>query len=515
MHRALPALAALSFMVGCTGSDLPDGLGYAEKDLVTRDQLDAIYDAFQAAGTQLEPFAPAPFQAVKIGTFNGSTGAFSGLQTTYESTYDIELRRLIKIPVLATIEPNAVNVGLTFEVTNFTGSCAVTAGGITKTTSSTQRTVTIDVGKVTSASWKITCGTRSKGDKIVIQRPAVIGAGAFVVPALPLAVVYEPPQPSDAAKHNRAVYTNATTMGSTMTWSFTKENSTTGSMAVPFSDVTNLSGKLGQLIKLSDALKKVDPTGKIKIALTVLTTALTAFGTSSGNRVEGTTVTTDRRIDIKSTFSNTFTTDAFLGPGKGDILVYAKNARVAWVAKVGEPELLVLGWEGEGSVRVVDMQADLADLAAGALEGSRSKLDAVSIRALLAQDPFVAGGRYATLPSSRFVRLTDIIGTVPRDVTMQFQVTDASRRTQSTFSSTIEEYKTGLLSFLGLGVQDDKKIVVSSKSSASEETFHTTTITATARLDGQYDFENYYDTVYGAFALKAKTLTFLSPALLY
>ena len=70
----------------------------------------------------------------------------------------------------------------------------------------------------------------------------MLGVGAFRVPVFPVGVLYEPPP--DAAFQNRASYSTASSIGTTVSSSFFREESTTGSSRSRFDDVNALKETL-------------------------------------------------------------------------------------------------------------------------------------------------------------------------------------------------------------------------------------------------------------------------------
>src|SRR6185436_911245 len=86
-------------------------------------------------------------------------------------------------------------------------------------------TVTINAGRLHDARWTLTSGTKIHRDELTINRPRTIGAGAFTIPALPVAVVYDPPQ--NPAGTNSVVYTRSTSVGVSVGMSFGNGTSTT------------------------------------------------------------------------------------------------------------------------------------------------------------------------------------------------------------------------------------------------------------------------------------------------
>src|SRR6185436_2615740 len=121
---------------------------------------------------------------------------------------------------------------LVFEIVNATQSVHVSArGGGSAFARAGQTSISINVGRLRTVKWTIRSGTKLHRDELTIKRPRIIGVGAFTIPALPVAVVYDPPQ--DPERSNSVVYTRTTSVGTTLGLTVRGGTSTTAPAVAP------------------------------------------------------------------------------------------------------------------------------------------------------------------------------------------------------------------------------------------------------------------------------------------
>src|SRR6185369_13642599 len=70
-----------------------------------------------------------------------------------------------------------------------------------------------------------TAGTKSYRDTLQLRRPRIIGVGAFTIPALPVAVIYEPPAVGGGSSSQ--TYTVESSVGNSVRLEFAQGQSTT------------------------------------------------------------------------------------------------------------------------------------------------------------------------------------------------------------------------------------------------------------------------------------------------
>jgi hypothetical protein len=129
-------------------------------------------------------------------------------------------------------------------------------------------------------------------------------------------------------------------------------------------------------------------------------------------------------------------------------------------------------------------------------------------RALLDQDPFVAGGPLTALPSDRFERRTGIIvrgAAFTRTLTEEVSEEDNHAHSRSTV--TTEDFSKGFLSFLGVGPSETKTLTSTITTSSSTSFRNGNSATTRVRIEGMPAgagrLSVFYDRLFGTFALQS------------
>jgi hypothetical protein len=322
---------------------------------------------------------PTPKESVNVGSFDATTGTFTGkvsriVNSPPDDTGGNKPGERLVAPVA---HVNAVAVELIFAVANRVGVFKVTANGVSALASPGQNSVTVSVGSATQVNWTVWSGSKSYSDTLVINRPQIIGAGAFIVPALPLAIVYEPPP--DSRNKNKATYTKTSAIGTKVTATFSHEGSTTVN-AVPsqFAGVSNLKDKMSTLASLVKNAPGVPYAQQIAGALSTIASGL---GSVSASETSGKINTSDHSLELTSQLQTTISTDENNGgPGVGDVVYYLKNPKLVWLAENGRVTLALLDRGMVSTVLVSNLKANLNTGWQG--------LDPATVRDLLSLDPF-------------------------------------------------------------------------------------------------------------------------------
>src|SRR5262249_24382277 len=108
---------------------------------------------------------------------------------------------------------NAVNVELAFRVQNRQGNFSVTVDATGPTTIDAvpgQTEIVVPIGKATEIGFHLQYGNSSFDSLLTVHR-FTAGAGAFIIEALPIALVYPPIQGKNKA--NSLSYTDTTSVG--------------------------------------------------------------------------------------------------------------------------------------------------------------------------------------------------------------------------------------------------------------------------------------------------------------
>lgn len=503
IQSGLAAVLLLSLtFVACVEPD--DGIGEVSQSLTVGD----AYSAIKALEANFP--LPTPTLDTVIGTFNGSTGAYTGYESEYETIIDDRTGKPKTIRIIPHVDINAVSVGVRFNITNRgTQAVTLTANGVTKTAPAGQSYVVVNVGMAETVNWTLTVGTRTKSDTFYVDRPYFVGAGAFTVPAMPISIIYEPPQ--DSRLLNRATYSVTTSLANTMTMSI-KESTTTTKEAKPqkYQNVADI--KVG-IKALHDALALVPNVPNKTLIRAGLDGISTVLGDVESVQDNGHANESETALTFVTSTDIDLSTNAHLGPGRGDRIVFLRNARFVWVSVRGEITIALLGYDSHSTLWVEQLRSDLASFPPLPMRnegnGPLTGLDRWTIIELLALDPFVAGGPMATLDPSRFVAANPprVTGSGGDDsYTLSHGVVASDRTASSIYRSMTTQTTAGLLAFAGIGVTETSTMKMTSTHTQSQQLtmseIVSTTLEAHAIGDEQYSIDIFYDRIFGGFAFR-------------
>lgn len=495
--RGTVSVAILALGLSACGGGFDDVEEATTEDTLLRS---SIYT--ELAGVETLFPLPQSSQIIAMGTYDLYSGTFTGLRSTTEYRIDpiTHKPRAITLPPRTDIA--AVNALLQFNFTNRgTGPLRVRVNGAWTTVPSGVSTISISAGRMARADWRIEAGTQSVQDALLIGRPTLLGAGAFTVEAVPISILYEPPQFANLLSKTRMMVIES--VGSSMSTSDTTSTDRK-------TKVLTLNDYTSKLQTISQKLGRLGVPGVSTIG-TAINRAVGLLGTVSVEQTEGTEVSTEHSVDLLSTESIASETSAGLGPGRGDRIIYFKTVQVAWVMDEGELSVMILGWQARGAYSAATLRADLAALdAGGAISATQSGLSAPTLRGLLALDPFVAGGATAALPSSRY----DYIGRFEGDgidtLQVSHSITTSDRSSTATYTGRITNYQSGWLGILGLGITQSGSLVTRTTHRTTERISTGESVTATLEIRSSvsdpYQLDVYYDRIFGTFAAEEPPL---------
>jgi hypothetical protein len=450
--------------------------------------LDTAYQ--QIKGAEGKIAVPTPEETVDVGYFNAATGDFDGLTTEIEMINGKPVRMVPHAWV------NAVNTRLLFHVYNATKSVRVSVtGGGSATVQAGGTTLAVHAGRGHDLRWTITSGLKRYGDELIVDRPRIIGAGAFTIPALPVAVVYDPPQ--NPAGTNTDVYTRSTSIGVSLGMNFGSSSSTSTSADPPqFADLTMFHQQLQgaaafeTLVGQSTAATALTDIDKY---LGSATRNVATKNDNSGSSKRSYTFTDQRGCAIDAGVQH-------FGPGRSDMIAYLRNARMVWLDNGSTTYLQLLGY-GQFECATIDQ-----------LRGGLTQLNPATVTALVALDPFATsplGPKAQLALDPRFSSLPGI-GLLPGIVqtatfTQQLLLDHTSG---SAYTRTVtDDLGAGLLSLVGLAPSQSQQIVTTLSVGTTLETTDTTTtsvaLTARTLTDGiRTDLALFYDSVFGTVAFQ-------------
>jgi hypothetical protein len=479
-----------------------------------------LYDTVKHAENQIKDF-PKKHGVVTVGTFDVKTSVFHGYYTPEdEADSGHEVRGPVTKPHYSHQPPvaipvDAVYVALVFKVANYSGLFSVKANDVTVHSKPGETSVTVEVGAAIDITWYLYLGANlADSSRGRIARP-VGGAGAFTIAMLPVTVVYEPP--ADHPK-NYARYTTKKTVGSTVNISFTDESSTKKPVESPQYQGSN--DFKSTLATAGKALSSI-PNEYTKTVGGVLSILSLGMDTVTSTLQTGTKATTAHTAIISASQSDTFPTAEHLGPGLGDVFLYLRNVKLAWLVEKspGLPgsaiKLTMLGYELFSHASAKVLKDDLAAIKASTNPqtntGPVTHLDAAAINILLSLDPFAIHGPDAVLDSHRFSAYDnyEILSAANDDVHLLEStkaITDSV--TKVNYSVQTNDYSQGFWTALGLGdpTFENKMVMASLQHSSMGQQSTTSSTQAELHLfanpGDHYVVKVFYDKVFGTFAFK-------------
>jgi len=433
---------------------------------------------------------PTPQQSIAVGTFNATTGEFDGLKT------EVEIINGKPVRLVPHVSINAVNARLVFQLLgNATKSVRLSVSGVGLTIAPAGRTsVAIDVGRLRDVSWSLVSGIKTYRDQLKIDRPRIIGAGAFTIPALPIAVAYDPPQ--NPAGTNSVVYKRSTSLGISMGFTVGKSTSTTTADTAQFP----VPSVFHQQLVNAAAVETLAGNGVTAAALQQIDRFIGKAQRNVTTKEDGTS--TSRRAYTFTEEHSCGLADGVrhLGPGHSDLVVYLRNARVVWFDNGFTTSLQLLGYDAFDCVTIDQLRSGTANL------------DPAAANALIALDPFAtsplgpkvplaADPRYASLPGIGL--LPDVVVTA----TYTQQLLIDNTRSESSARTVTDDLGAGLLSLVGLAPSQSQQVVATLSVGTTLETTDTTTVstTLTARTltDGiRTELAVFYDRIFGTVAFQ-------------
>ena len=470
--------------------------------------LTDVYNTIKAQETNFP--IPQTTATYVVGTFDAAFGRFTYSVPTYTEIDAVDTQEP-RMPIIKPRPPikltggkltslNAENVILQFNVTNRQGRDFVLSvtGFPDVHAPQGQDFVTLNVGKASSIDqFTLKCGRTFMSQLGLIIDHQFVGAGAFILPALPVAIIYAPP--ADQSRKNTASFSFSNTTGTSFSLLSTKQSSS-GTPDPQFNVPADLATAMQTI---GQDLQKIPATQGVGSALSIVAGAVALipkiFGQTTVTTTVGTTASKQHVVTLTLTEQQTVTTNAQSGgPGSGDLIFYLANVRLCWFANNGSVQLALLGWDHVASVSTGLLRT----------QGAQSGLDPATIQSLLALDPFVAGGPDAPLPRPRFEYNTTFeINAGDWKLNDSYSFTQQDTNTSVQSSSIVTNTQAGWLSFLGIGPsQTGVNTVALSFSTATQNTVGRTiadTVDLFAGPTEVYSVEVYADVIFGTFAFRS------------
>jgi hypothetical protein len=461
---------------------------------------------------------PTPEATVNVGTLDAVTGEFVFSDSIDHRRVTERIDGLPHPESVTFIESFApvgsIKVSLQFGVINRQGAFEVIANDEKVVAAPDQDSIVINVGKAESVNFTVRCGETTCDDELTIDRSQVFATGAFLIPALPVCIIYSAPQ--GQLKANTVDYSDVTTVGTRVKLSYESEDSVTTSDFVTFQNFLNKSaGIVTAFGDLKSSFTSISDTAKNGIkgfkAITELFSLF--FGSddfkqsAANSRVSGSNLDTFDSTEFKTA------SVAGLDPGPGDRFILLRNVRLAWVADYQGVSVAFLGADERSGVSVRALLDDLTGETPGL-----TRLDADTIRAMLRLDPFIgnvdalAEQPRFTLPRFVPVRLQtgefifSGIDTNGDSIQWKHDVTSTDIATTKSSQTEIREQSPGFLSFLGIGSDVSKTTKTSFTFSSSTERVEGQSVTVKVNFkttsDEEYRIRAFYDRLFGSFVFQ-------------
>lgn len=411
----------------------------------------------------------------------------------------------------------AAKVAFVVEVVNRsspTQSSTLTIDGTT--VSSTGDTLDAIVPPRTRHEFRVSSGAKSFADRVLVERPALIGY--FTLEALPLALIYEPP----GGKQCKQTYTSIRRAGTELRSFQSSESTETAPVDTPFS---TLMGYVEIANTIGGAAQNV-PDARVQAGASVVQGAAgaiqAAFGSIEVSQDIVNEVTDSHTLSIELAEGRETSTAEGLGPGIGDVFHFLVKPTFAWLVAQDRSsgEVFVtttlLGYQGIASYSARSLREHTMPVPPAAMQDLLLALDPMA--AEFAKPKLKLGGMGQRLggwdPSSpapgRLVALDApmefVSGAAPSFwVSHTLAQQDSHATTRVTTTTTTSQ--SGFLSYVSKDVPKDgeTKLSVSQGSRATSSSSETVEVKVELVVADGTDglmLELWYDRLFGTFAFR-------------
>ncbi len=448
---------------------------------------------------------------------------------------------------------NALEVSLVFKIQNAVGGRVVqaTINDSTILVPATQDHFVVNVGPALGVTFTLRALPDSSSPRRYGLPPPPTGfllinhhpypiAGVYTLQAVPISILFAPPQ-YGMDSLNKAAKAEGVTVSSSFTmWT---SNGTTTSSQGPAptryddlmtykKDVNVISQAFGVFVTLATLGEGGDAAAQAKGAASGLSTLSSwidkAIGSATGTQTDTSVLATGNSITVRDvqTSNMTWTTPGKATPGVGDRISYLHNVKFAYIAYypcVGCDVMLRLTPLSRGTPDLTTPVLLLDDL--DRIKSGISPLSGFSratIQFLLSFDPFVGRNDMVALDeldSARFVpEETYPVLWGGTDLDKSYTHEESHQESQARKSSTTiaQDLRPGFLCFLGVGVTTDTcdnqntTVEVSTTSGAQRQGSVANTVTWKLHLETsdqhmKYYVTGYYDRVLRTYAFSRDT----------
>jgi hypothetical protein len=281
--------------------------------------------------------------------------------------------------------------------------------------------------------------------------------------------------------------------------SFSEDSATTRpETPSQFADVGTAQSILNAGAAAAKAIPKVG--GIVSGALSAISGGL---GSAAASSTAGKATVRNNQLTLEHAIGNSFSSSSGLGPGEGDRIVFLRNARLMWVADSSGVRLVFMGADNQA----VENVGLLRKAAAGQVPITAALPDRETIEDLLKLDPFASGSARPNLPPDRFVYVDSYTGsgTGPDgdEYLFEHRLSAADSVSKTSYAIRTEDFKSGFMSFLGLGVTETKSTKTTISHTSMAASTSTSSVSTNGRFhaapDQRYAVEAYYDRAFGTF----------------
>jgi hypothetical protein len=525
--------------------------------------VDNAYAALKQLENSGQLTFPEPQDTVVVGTVDPSAGTFTWAVPTMVQTMTTppapggktETVTKLTVGVVAT---NAVDLLLSFNVAPAlpVNAPPVTITGVDPTdvfptVTSAADQIVLDAGLAVSTAIIVESQTQpepavSRFDLVIsvpgqpvipvsvfILRPPVLGMGAFTIEAMPVGVIYAPPQ--ETSNQNFATFSQSHSVSRTITTAISNGSSTKTAPAYTTADL--FSNAIGEITALAAVVGTGGAAGALGAAAGAAgaATSATAGATQALNNGlnlaktivsaldPGPQITTSDSLNVESDHSMTlihteqtsYKTTPGKGPGIGDRIEYLYNVRAIWMVVNGEVGITVLGAYATIADGADSLIAEKHNLESGGQPTLSPPLSLDGINTVLAADVMVAlpppntgVGNVAQPPrvvGPRFLQSNPPVASGtdadPDTISVTVGVINDTKQVTTTTNQTISDLKPGWASvFFGAADDTDTTTTATLTTTQTVDVNTNDTTTSTLTMFGSYDIVLYTDTLYSSYA---------------
>lgn len=452
------------------------------------------------------PFPGAIIQ-IEMGSFNGTTGVFTGLTSTTNTVQRRDPATGRMLPFLEIVRPAVekpvgvfTELRFVFSGINVPATLVVEEKSYTIAAGTTEFLARIDLNDreieasgffAQSIKWSIRFKSFIVEEAFRLRQFGAspdMAAGGFIIPYLPLSIIYQPS--FDKNKRNYASYGETNGLGTTVSMGL--EHGVSESVKPPFAQSSTYTTALHNGAVLFAG------TGAGTL-FAGLETMMRGLGSYSVQEETGTETSEFSHFKEETMQSLQVSTVPVEGLGRDDVFYFRKNVRCIWFVKNGRMTITPIADDGLVFKRAAILLAEYQ-----ALQNSNPE-QAEDLKAMLELDPFIFGGALAALPAGRFVKMNTFEINNPVEYGVSNQTVNINTQSNSTYTFTTKDYKSGWLRYVGLSF-DDKTIKTRITHSSTTSTGTTQSVAASLHLFCEptetYTVGIYYDAIFRTFLVK-------------